>query len=84
MGTATKTLDKQINNYLVLLNTHQKKALLTVAKTFAEDQGDNDYSDDFKKELDNRYEDYKKGSKLVAEADVNKRIDKIVKSKKKK
>ena len=37
MSTA-KVLDKQINNYLAQLNTKQKKAVLTVVKTFAEEQ----------------------------------------------
>jgi hypothetical protein len=83
MSTAAKTLDKQINHYLGVLNTHQKKALLTVAKTFAEDQ-ENDYSDEFKRELDSRYEEYRNGGKLISEAEVNKRISKIIKGKSKK
>ena len=78
MGVAVKTLDKQINNYLGILNTRQKKALLTVAKTFAEEQTSNDYSDEFKAELDSRYEEYKNGGKLISEAEANKRISKIV------
>lgn len=36
--SAATVLDKQITNYLVQLNTRQKKAVLTVAKTFAEEQ----------------------------------------------
>lgn len=34
---AAATLDKQINNYLIQLNPKQKKAVLTVVKTFAEE-----------------------------------------------
>ncbi len=78
----TATLDKQINNYWGILNTRQKKALLTVAKTFAEDQRENDYSDEFKAELDSRYEEYKNGGVLISEAEVDKRIGKIIKRKK--
>ncbi len=33
-------IDKQINNYLGRLNPKQKKAVLTVVKTLAEDQDD--------------------------------------------
>ena len=84
MGTVVKTLDKQINNYLGILNTRQKKALLTVAKTFAEEQATNDYSDEFKVELDSRYEEYITGGKLISEDDANKRIRKIIKGKAKK
>ena len=58
----------------------QKKALLTVARTFAEEQAGNDYSDEFKAELDSRYEEYKNGGALISEAEVNKSIRKIIKS----
>ncbi len=46
------TIEKQINNYLPQLSVKQKKAVLTVVKTFADDENTNGYSDDFKKELD--------------------------------
>jgi hypothetical protein len=75
------TLDGQINKYLGLLNDHQKKALLTVAKTFAESQSGPDYSDEFKAELDSRYDEYKKGGKLISEEEANKRIRRILKGK---
>ena len=84
MSLAVTTLDKQINNYLSVLNTRQKKALLTVAKTFAEEQAANDYSDEFKAELDSRYEEYKNGGKLISEEIANKRIRNIIKGKTKK
>jgi hypothetical protein len=35
---AAATIEKQINDYLVQLTPKQKKAVLTVAKTFAEEQ----------------------------------------------
>lgn len=76
---AATTIDKQINTYLELLNLRQKKALLTVAKTFAEEQNDNGYNDEFKAELDSRYEDYKHGGNVISEQEVNRRIDKIIK-----
>jgi len=82
MSIAVTTLDRQINDYLGILNVRQKKALLTVAKTFAEEQPENDYSDEFKAELDSRYEEYKNGGILISEAEANKRIRKIIKSKK--
>ena len=81
MGVAIKSLDTQITNYLPLLNNRQKKALLTVAKTFAEEDQESAYSDEFKKELDSRYEEYINGGKLISEAEANKRIRKIIKGK---
>ncbi len=54
--SATTILDKQINNYLVQLNTKQKKAVLTVVKTFVEEQKESDWwkDADFVGELDRR------------------------------
>ena len=75
----TSAIDKQINNYLPQLTIKQKKAVLTVVKTFAEET--NDYSDEFKKELDSRYDEYVNGGKLISEAETNKRIKKIINSK---
>ena len=50
---ATNQIDKQIANYLGLLNSEQKKAILTVAKTFVENKETDDYWKDesFIKEL---------------------------------
>lgn len=36
--SAATALDREIANYLVQLNTRQKKAVLTVVKTFIEEQ----------------------------------------------
>lgn len=36
--SAVSPLDRQISNYLTQLNSRQKKAVLTVVKTFAEEQ----------------------------------------------
>ena len=78
-----KTIEKQINNYLPQLTVKQKKAVLTVVKIFADDENTNEYSDEFKKELDSRYEEYLSGGKLVSEAETNKRIKKIINGKSK-
>ncbi len=74
------SIDKQINNYLPQLTANQKKAVLTVVKTFAE-QEENDYSEEFKKELDSRYDEYINGGKLVSEKQANQRIKKIINGK---
>lgn len=58
------TLDKQINNYLAQLNTKQKKAVLTVAKTFAEEREEdsNPWKDEgFVTKLDKRIEELERG-----------------------
>jgi len=62
--SAATILDKQINNYLVQLNTKQKKAVLTVVKTFVEEQ-EQEYSwwkdADFVGELDRRSAEFRSG-----------------------
>ncbi len=58
------SLDKQINNYLAQLNTKQKKAVLTVAKTFAEEREEdyNPWKDEgFVTKLDKRIEELERG-----------------------
>jgi len=79
MRASVSSLDKQLDNYISVLNDPQKQALLTVAKSLAE--GDNEYSNEFKAELDSRYAEYKDGSHLVSEEDANKRISNIIKAK---
>ena len=59
------TIDRKINGYLSSLNLDQKKAVLTVVKTFAaSQQDDSGYSEEFKKELDGQYEEYLAGGVL--------------------
>jgi len=77
------TIEKQINNYLPQLTIKQKKAVLTVVKTFADDENTNEYSDEFKRELDIRYEEYLNGGKLVSEREATQRIKKIINGKSK-
>ena len=79
----TTSIEKQINNYLPQLTVKQKKAVLTVVKTFADDENTNEYSDEFKKELDSRYKEYLNGGKLVSEAEAGQRIKKIINGKSK-
>ena len=59
MKTLTE-LDEQITAYLSRLNTDQKKAVLTVVKTFAKEKDDWD-DDDFLEELDRRTTEYELG-----------------------
>lgn len=75
-------IDKRISDYLPQLTIKQKKAVLTVVKTFAEEDA-NEYSEEFKKELDSRYEEYINGGKLISEAEASKRISKIINDKSK-
>jgi len=55
------SIDKQINNYLAQLNEKQKKAVLTVVKTFAEEQESNLNESSFIEEMDKRIEELESG-----------------------
>jgi hypothetical protein len=58
---SAKTIDKEINHYLVRLNPRQKETVLTVVKTFAEDYIDPWNDKDFLTELDRRTNEYESG-----------------------
>ena len=61
MSTAKK-LEEEIVSYLTRLNENQKKAVLTVVKTFAEEEEYDHWSDPaFVQEMESRYNDLKSG-----------------------
>jgi hypothetical protein len=64
---AVKAIDKKINSYLGQLNENQKKAVLTVVKTFADEKATYDYWEDesFVKELEKRTAEYESGKAEV-------------------
>jgi hypothetical protein len=57
---AAKPLDKEINQYLTRLNSDQKKAVLTVMKTFAQES---DWRNDkaYSKEMNRRFAEMETG-----------------------
>jgi len=71
MGTAITTIDKQITNYLVRLNTKEKEAVLSVVKTFAENRQDSDPRGNkaFIAELDRRTTEYEDGKAKILTLD---------------
>ena len=74
------SLDKKINSYLGQLNEKQKKAVLGVVKTFAEEQEHEfeEYSDEFKKQLDDDYEAHLKGEPAISWEDLKKESKQIL------
>jgi putative addiction module component (TIGR02574 family) len=81
MSAATKL--KQINNYLTQLNDKQISAVLTVVKTFAEEQADDIWQDEaFIAELDRRTAEYESGKAKVLTLDqLESRVRKAYKAK---
>jgi len=82
MNAATK-LKEQINDYLVQLNDKQMKAVLTVVKTFAEEQESDTWGDAvFIAELDRRTAEYESGkAKVLTLDEIETRVRKAHKSK---
>ena len=59
--TNTKILDKQINNYLPRLTSRQKQTVLTVLKTFADEEDEMLYDQSFIDEMDKRFIEMENG-----------------------
>lgn len=80
MSTATKGLDREINHYLPLLNEKQKKTVLTVVKTFMEEQKDwwNEISEEQQRAIDKSLAQIKSG-KLTTHEEVMKKYKKWLK-----
>ncbi len=74
-------IDREIKDYLIRLNNDQKEAILAVMKNFIPVQSEaneEEYSDELKRELDDRYEEYQNGGALLSEAEVKKSIKQII------
>ncbi|MBN8853225.1 MAG: hypothetical protein BGO55_13190 [Sphingobacteriales bacterium 50-39] len=86
--SAVSPLDRQISNYLTQLNSRQKKAVLTVVKTFAEEQDQeiNPWKDaGFVAEMDRRMAELESGKvKGYTWDEVKQRARNSIKSKKRK
>ncbi len=78
-----KSLDKEINYYLDHLNTKQKKVVLSVVKTFANEE-ENWWDDEsFVKEMDRRVEELESGKdKGLSWEEVKLKARRSVKAKK--
>jgi len=79
MNTAT-SLDKEINHYLPLLNVKQKKTILSVVKTFMDDQKDwwDEISEEQQKAIDKSLAELKSG-KVTPHEEVMKKYKKWLK-----
>ena len=58
---AANSIDKKIVTLLNTLNIQQKKAVLTVVKTFAQEKPSEWQEEDYMKEMNSRFSDYETG-----------------------
>jgi len=72
-----KVLNKEINHYLAHLNTHQKEVVLSVVKTFAQEENDwwDHIEDSAKESIEKGLQQAKEG-KVIAHEDVMKKYKK--------
>jgi hypothetical protein len=76
----TIALRKKIADYLQVADDKKIKAIYTLLENEIE-QPDLEYTDELKATLDQRYNDYKNGGKMIAGVAATKQIKKILQSK---
>lgn len=72
----TTTIKEQLHNYLEIADDKKLKAFYTMV----EDEiirTSVSYSEEFKRELDNRVNQYLNGQKMVTPSEINKRLQRI-------
>ncbi len=76
----TANIREQLHHFID--NTEDKRVKIIYALFENEIKNEDwDYTDEFKKELDRRYEAYKKDGKVITRDAMNKRIKKLLKAK---
>ena len=73
----TTAIRKKLADYMKVADETKVKEMFALLKEDIE-QEDSEYSEDFKKELDQRYAYYKSGGKMVTAAEADKRINAIL------
>lgn len=81
---STSAIRQKLHNYLEVADDKKVKAIYAIMETEVE-KNTIDYTNDFKEELDRRYADYKSGkAKMITSQQSKRRIQKILKSARKK
>jgi len=76
----TAALRQKLHNYLEVADDKKIKAIYAIMENEIEESAV-EYSDEFKKELDRRYAEYKTGkAKMITAEESKKRIQKILKT----
>ena len=73
----TIAIRKKLSDYLKVADDKKIKAIYALVEDEIE-QSELDYSDELKAELDKRFDDYKKGTKMIGAAVAKKQINKIL------
>ena len=73
----TATIRRQLHSYLEVAEDKKIKAIYTMMEEDIKESAV-DYTDEFKAELDKRYEEYKKDGKVVTRKAMDKQIKKML------
>ena len=77
---STSVIRQKLHSYLEVADDKKVKAMYVMMEEDIEESAV-EYTDEFKKELDRRYADYKSGkAKMITAAESKRRIQKILKS----
>ena len=77
---STSAIRQKLHSYLEVADDKKVKAMYVMMEEEIEESAV-EYTDEFKKELDRRYADYKSGkAKMITAAESKRRIQKILKS----
>jgi len=76
-GMTTIAIRKKLANYMKVADDKKIKAMYALFEDEIEQQ-EMEYTNEFKAELDRRYEYYKHGGKMISAAAANKQISKIL------
>ena len=80
----TATIRQQLHNYLEIADDKKVKAIYTIIEKDIQ-ENDFEYPEGLKNELDKRYKEYKNGTaEMVTASESKKRIEKILKARRKK
>lgn len=79
----TTAIRQKLTNYMKVADDKKVKAIYALFEDEIE-QDEMEYTEDFKKELDQRYAYYKNGGKMISAAEANKQINKILQPAKRK
>ncbi len=79
----TTAIRQKLANYMKVADDKKVKAIYALFEDEIE-QDEIKYTEDFKKELDERHAYYKNGGKMISAAEANKQINKILQPAKRK
>lgn len=79
----TGSIRKKLSDYMQVADDKKVKAIYALFEDEIE-QEEIEYTDEFKKELDSRYDHYKNGGKMINVTEAEKQIRKILQAGKRK